>query len=43
VLVQAGDVGVGSQSAILALRTPTAPAWPVPLTADDVIAARSQN
>lgn len=40
-LVQSGDVGLTTQAAILALRTPAVPAWPVVLTADDVTMARS--
>jgi hypothetical protein len=41
VLVTAGVVSPASVAAIGALRTPTVPVWPVVLTADDVIAARS--
>lgn len=41
ILVSAQDISPASATAIAALRTPTVPAWPVVMSADDVLAARA--
>lgn len=40
-LVASGDIGPASQAALLALRTPSVPRWPVALTDHDIDTARS--
>jgi hypothetical protein len=42
VLVSAGVISSASETALLALRTPPAPAWPVVLTAADIATALAQ-